>query len=864
MQLLGHPRRAGTLAQARASGREGPVGRMLEALAVGAREGQRAGLAREAELFAEAVCDPASGPPGIRAFLEKRSAPLPLRHVEVPPDADEDTRQRLEAEGRLLPLEAPFFPGVTPIPEYQYGMGVTKDPSHGLPPTAIRRTPRSCWCSRRRSPGRTRRWSTCSPRRSTSTTSGRSPASRSRPSTTATPTCRSPAPAASAWIAALGEELVREGRLAVGPAGDDLLGQSELLSPDQGLDPMAADFHIQGYEINDGSHAQFLVVQGPQLHPKLPGLTIEEAGLLRAHAGHDPSRPVPTSISSRASGCSWRARHRHRARVPARRAALRASTWSAWSRARSAPSGCAAFGGGAGEPEGPTLGRHLHAGTRRAGRLGRPGKRRRAFVAEVGPGRRPDRLRGLACRRARLLALLPAPGRGRRADLLRRTSGYRFSFMGKPGEATGGTTMLRAPGCGPAGAARVYGPGADDGIVDEARSRPSRSAAPAARAWPCSPTRSAARVRHLAGLRRPSSRRRQPRGDPPPLGDDFDPPGPLAPLPDPFTESAAFKEAVRRFSDRTLKPIGSAIAPLLRYPGSARPARRDLRARRSRRPRARHSLVKPNVGVVVYAEDLAGRRFSFYAPQVWMRQRRILMPTAEIRGTHLNTAREFAEVQERIAAGMIDVVPPVPVPLEELAEAHQAMWENRTPARPTWPCTACRARPEDPRRALPRLGHPRRAKRGEELSPDRHRLSGDPTMTDAPMTNGGGGRLAGRTVILTGAAGNIGSFISRRAAARGRPRGDDRAATARSSTPSSTRWCSRGLSRETPCCRGRRRAPTRRPAGDRAAAWTRFGRDRRAGQQRRWGRAEAHPAGDPVQRRKALLSGDGETMFEAA
>jgi acrylyl-CoA reductase (NADPH)/3-hydroxypropionyl-CoA dehydratase/3-hydroxypropionyl-CoA synthetase len=89
------------------------------------------------------------------------------------------------------------------------------------------------------------------------------------------------------------------------------------------------------------------------------------------------------------------------------------------------------------------------------------------------------------------------------------------------------------------------------------------------------------------------------------------------------------------------------------------------------------SLVKPNVGKVVYAEDLAGMRLSFYAPQVWMRQRRILMPTAEIRGTHLNTAREFAEMQERIAAGQIDVMAPVPVPMGGVAEAHQAMWENR-------------------------------------------------------------------------------------------------------------------------------------------------------------------------------------------
>jgi acrylyl-CoA reductase (NADPH)/3-hydroxypropionyl-CoA dehydratase/3-hydroxypropionyl-CoA synthetase len=59
-----------------------------------------------------------------------------------------------------------------------------------------------------------------------------------------------------------------------------------------------------------------------------------------------------------------------------------------------------------------------------------------------------------------------------------------------------------------------------------------------------------------------------------------------------------------------------------------------------------------------------------------MRQRRILMPSAEIRGTHLNTAREYAEVLERLAAGMIDVVDPVPVPLVDLPRAHQAMWDN--------------------------------------------------------------------------------------------------------------------------------------------------------------------------------------------
>jgi acrylyl-CoA reductase (NADPH)/3-hydroxypropionyl-CoA dehydratase/3-hydroxypropionyl-CoA synthetase len=134
---------------------------------------------------------------------------------------------------------------------------------------------------------------------------------------------------------------------------------------------------------------------------------------------------------------------------------------------------------------------------------------------------------------------------------------------------------------------------------------------------------------------------------------------------------------VRRFSDRTLKPIGSAIGPLLRNTLDRRGLPDVVFERRDRDGLALStSLVKPTVGAVVFAEDLSGRRFSFYAPQVWMRQRRILMPTAEIRGTHLNTAREYAEVQERIAAGMIDVVEPVPVPLTELAGAHQAMWDN--------------------------------------------------------------------------------------------------------------------------------------------------------------------------------------------
>ena len=51
-----------------------------------------------------------------------------------------------------------------------------------------------------------------------------------------------------------------------------------MLSPVMGNDPMFAEFHIQGYDGTDGSHQQFLLVQGPQMHAKPADLTLEAAG----------------------------------------------------------------------------------------------------------------------------------------------------------------------------------------------------------------------------------------------------------------------------------------------------------------------------------------------------------------------------------------------------------------------------------------------------------------------------------------------------------------------------------------------------------------------------------------------------------
>ena len=678
-ELLKHPRLAPTVTQTEASGRAGPLARIVEALALGAEKGQAAGLAREAELFAEAVCDPDSGPPGIRAFLERRSAPLALKHVEVSPLADADTRKMLEKDGRLLALDAPFYPGVSPIPEYQYGMGVVKNsetalPAHGDPKDAekllVFKTPR---------PG---------PNEALVYILASEVNFNDIWAITGIPVSPFDARDADlqvtgsggvALIAQLGEALVREGRLSVGQLVTIYSGQSELLSPDQGLDPMAANFHIQGYEINDGSHAQFLVVQGPQLHPKLPGLTIEESAASGLTQGTihralfrtlniQPNRRLFVEGAATGTGLEClRA---------ARRSGLdvvgMVSSEERAERVRG-------FGGGTVNRKDPRFEGIFSPVPDQPDQWQAWERDGEAYLAEVEDqaGGEISYVVSHAGERAfaRSFQIL---GAGGVLTFFGATSGYRFSFMGKPGTEKADTMLARAGLRAGKSLLVIYGPGAEDEIVDpvaiEAIEVGCARGARVAVLTDTVPQRefvtSLGFGANLSGVVSIEEIRRR-------LGKDFDPPGPFMPLPDPFSESAAFKEAVRRFSDRTLKPIGSAIGPMLRNTLDRRGLPDVVFDRRGRDGLALStSLVKPTVGAVVFSEDLSGRRFSFYAPQVWMRQRRILMPTAEIRGTHLNTAREYAEVQERIAAGMIDVVDPVPVPLTELAAAHQAMWDN--------------------------------------------------------------------------------------------------------------------------------------------------------------------------------------------
>ncbi|NTV64010.1 MAG: AMP-binding protein, partial [Oscillochloris sp.] len=108
--ILAHPGVERIVRQARSVGRGPTIERTIAAMRYGFTHGIEAGLLNEARLFAEAIVDPQAGKVGIRAFMDKQSAPLPTRRRLV----DGEQERLLREWDLLLPVGAPVFPGVTP------------------------------------------------------------------------------------------------------------------------------------------------------------------------------------------------------------------------------------------------------------------------------------------------------------------------------------------------------------------------------------------------------------------------------------------------------------------------------------------------------------------------------------------------------------------------------------------------------------------------------------------------------------------------------------------------------------------------------------------------------------------------------
>ncbi len=681
--IIQNPRIKRILAQSATAGRTRAVERALEAIRYGFEHGFEQGLAHEARLFAEAVVDPEGGKKGIQDFMDKRAAPLPTRRPLV---TSEQEKMYLET-GQLLPVGSPFFPGVTPIPTWQYAQGVIRDPETGAgvmgdPKDAERQVI--------------------------------IPVEHPAPNQALLYILASEVNFNDIWaitgipvslfdehdrdwhitgsggvalVAALGEEVRKEGRLKVGDVVAIYSGQNNLLSPMTGLDPMAADFVIQGYNTPDGSHQQFMLAQGPQCLPLAPDMSLEAAGSFMLNLG-TAYRALFTTLAIKAGKSIF---------------IEGAATGTGLDAARSAArNGLRVIGMVSSEARARTL---LEAGGKGAV------NRKDPSIANIFTRIPEDPAQWAAWEKAgeplidmfraqnnhhladyaishageqafpRSFQLLGEPRDGHIPTITfyGASSGYHFTFLGKPGHASPEEMMRRAGLRAGQAVLIYYGVEGDGALVDEAgleaveaaRSLGSRivvvTYTDAQREFVLSLGFGAA-LRGVVSIEELHRR----------FGDDFDWPRTMPNLPDSKTDPEGLKEAIRRFNDLTFKPLGSAVGVFLASADNPR-GYPDMIVERAGHDTLNVSamLVKPFVGRIIYFEELGGRRYSFFAPQIWMRQRRIYMPTANIWGTHLSNAFEILRLLDEISAGLLSITEPVFVEWKDLAEAHQAMWENR-------------------------------------------------------------------------------------------------------------------------------------------------------------------------------------------
>ena len=669
------------LAQLAWAGRAKAGERLLDAVQTGWSLGAPAGLKREAELFAEGVVDPAGGKTGIRQFLEKQSAALPIKRDGVRLVAEEqDFIVSRLATGELLPVGAPFFPGVTQIPAWQYAFGVAKDARTGVPQFGPPKVAEQELIVPVGQPGAMEAlvymlasevnfndiWAI----------TGIPVSSFDNHDLDVQVT----GSGGLGLVAALGPDAKVEGRLKVGDLVAIYSGQSDLLSPLAARDPMYADFAIQGYETDFGSHAQFLVTQAPQLHPVPGDLTLEQAGSYILNLG-TIVRALFTTLKIESGRTMFVEGSATGTGLEALKTALRSGVQvtglvSSAERAAQVKSLGATATLDRRDPRFANLFTVVPEDDAAARQWLADGDLLCAAFRGENNGRLADYVVSHAGETAfpRSFQLLEQGGA---LTFYGASSGYHFTFVGKPG-AVSPEVMLRRAGLRAGEAVLVYyGPRTTDLVdavglemIEAVRALHGRCVVATSTDGQREFVQSLGFEDAVAGVVSVEEIARR--------SAEFEWPRTMPRLPDARQATETFRQAVRDFQDHTLKPFGAAIGKLLRSADNPRGAPDVVMER------AGHdalgvstSLVKPFTGRVVYCENMEGRRYAFYAPQVWTRQRKILMPSASILGTHLTNAYEVTRMNDMIAAGFLDITPPTVVPWLELPAAHQAMWENK-------------------------------------------------------------------------------------------------------------------------------------------------------------------------------------------
>lgn len=665
--------------QAEYVGRQKPLQKALEALQYGYENGITKGLQKESILFAESVIDPKMGKFGIQAFYDKKAAPLPVRSNQDLQLA-RDRESFLIESGELLSIGTPFYPGVTPIPKYQYAHLVEKDRrtgvvNHGDPihvenlrinPVEHPRPNQALLYMLTSEINFNDLWAI--------TGIPVSPFENHDEDWHVTGS------GGLALVVEIGSELKEEGRIKVGDLVAIFSGQSQLLAPIAGLDPMFADQKIQGYETPDGSHQQFMLVQGPQIFHKLPDLSCEASGCYMLNLGTIyralfNTLKIETGknlfIEGAATGTGLEAvkigvrqglhvtglvSNEERAQVVRQKGAVgtlnrhdpkykhlftkvpeNSSEWEKW------------------EKEGEIL--------LEAYKAQNQGKLADYVVSHAGEISFPRSYQLLG--KEGILTFFGA------------STGYHFTFMGKSGTSTPEEMLKKAKLVSGEAVLIWYGVNFVS-LFDQLGLEAIEVAKEfGASIVVCTQTEAQTEFvtsmgygECIKGVFSIEELHRH--------GGDFTLPQTMPSLPNPKANLEIFKQRVRWYQENVFKPFATRVGKLLQtaekafhYP--------DLVIERSMQDTLALSsmLVKPYTGRVIYVEEMSKRRYSFYAPQVWMRQRRIYMPSSSIFGTHLSNAYEIQALNELINSGFLTVDEPEVIEFMDLSKAHQEMWENK-------------------------------------------------------------------------------------------------------------------------------------------------------------------------------------------
>ncbi|MBC8043226.1 MAG: zinc-binding dehydrogenase [Rhizobacter sp.] len=670
------------ISQLEHSGRGDAVEKILNAVRTGYELGLTQGSTAEAAAFAEAVVDKSGGKAGIEAFLEKRSKPLPPRPWTSRPGGLPEESELLKS-GALLPSDAPFYAGITRLPTYQYAMAITRDAATGEASQGdpIKAEKKIIVPVPAPSPNEVLLYMLTSEVNFNDIW-----AITGIPVSQVDNTDKDIYITGSgglALIAAVGSEVLREGRLKVADMVTVYSGQSNLLSPAAGLDPMFEGFKIQGYETGDGSHQQFMIAQAPQCHKKPQDLTLEAAGSYILNLG-TVFRALFTTleiqqgkrifIEGAATGTGMEA-----LKVSVKQGLHATGLVSNADRAASIKALGAMGTINRTEKKYETLFEKVPEKKNEWKKWEKSGEALMKTFKQQNGGKLADYVISHAGETSfpRSFQLLAAGGT---LAFYGASGGYHFTFIGKKGKATPDEMLTRIRLRANEAVLTYYGTSVDkSGIVDSEgleiietlRERKARIVVVCytnAQKEFVGSLGFGDAVKGIVSLEALSER----------LQEDFQWPQTMSPLPDPRKETEAFKTAVQAFNDKVFKPIGGEVGKSLRSPDNPR-GYPDAVFERAGHDALSVSatIVKPFTGRIVYSEDLGGIRQSFYAPQVWMRQRRIYMPTAGIFGTHLCNAYEVTVMNDMIDAGIFEITDPLVASFEGLPQAHQEMWENK-------------------------------------------------------------------------------------------------------------------------------------------------------------------------------------------